>query len=270
MAMDEVEVTGAANAPTASRPGGKVAYPAGWRWPVVAGAALVAFVAVAVAVMAGSWLGGWDMAVLAEVVATRRAVLTPAAQLMTWLGSGPVLVVVGLTSAGVVGLRSRRSLLPVALLATFATSAGLVTLLKIIVGRPRPPADLVIGVPAGSDAFPSGHTTNGSVVYLLAALLLALTVTRPAVRRVLLSTGLVLALSIGWSRLYLGFHWFSDVIAGWLLAAASVSTAMTVIGRWSLPAEVARIDAPGRRSSLPRDHDRNRSGGTLATLTRLS
>lgn len=113
----------------------------------------------------------------------------------------PVAGGAGLAAAGGLWLRTGRALLPVALLSALATSAGLVTLLKIVIGRPRPPANLVIGAPARSDAFPSGHTTNGSVTYVLAALLLALTVTRPAARRAILAAALVVALLIGWSRL---------------------------------------------------------------------
>ena len=56
------------------------------------------------------------------------------------------------------------------LLGAVAATASLVTILKIALDRPRPPAELVVEVPLSSDAFPSGHTTDGSVLVLASAI----------------------------------------------------------------------------------------------------
>jgi membrane-associated phospholipid phosphatase len=67
-------------------------------------------------------------------------------------------ICLGVAAAVVLWLRSRSILLPIALLAALAATESLVTILKIALDRPRPPASLVVGVPLSDDAFPSGHT----------------------------------------------------------------------------------------------------------------
>jgi len=113
--------------------------------------------------------------------------------------------------------------LPTAVVVT----AGLVYLLKSAVSRARPPIDTLLGTPSTDFSFPSGHTTNGSVVYLLSALLMATTFERLWQRRLLRVIGGLVGLAVGLTRVYLGFHWATDVIAGWLLAAAVVSATMS-------------------------------------------
>jgi membrane-associated phospholipid phosphatase len=109
------------------------------------------------------------------------------ASAVTRLGSAKVVVWLGLAAAVILGLRSRRILLPLSLLGALAATASLVTILKIALDRPRPPAELVVGVPLSSDAFPSGHTTDGSVLVVLAASVLALMFGNVLVRRLLRS-----------------------------------------------------------------------------------
>lgn len=86
--------------------------------------------------------------------------------------------------------------------------------LKEAFGRPRP--GLVPHLdPTTSLSFPSGHATSAMLVYIMVALLV------PTQRRGLwLAGALVLAFLTGWSRIMLGVHWFSDVLAGWMLGLA--------------------------------------------------
>ncbi|WP_330703840.1 phosphatase PAP2 family protein [Novosphingobium resinovorum] len=87
--------------------------------------------------------------------------------------------------------------------------------LKALVGRARPQI-----VPhlteAGGSSFPSGHSFNAAVVYVAIALAFAAMSSRRSVRRTLVGAAMMLALVIAWSRVWLGVHWPSDVIAGWL------------------------------------------------------
>jgi hypothetical protein len=78
-----------------------------------------------------------------------------------------------------------------------AATASLVTILTIALDRPRPPADVVVGVPLSTDGFPSGHTANGSLPFVPTASMLALTFGRFLVRWLLMIGG---ALLIGSSR----------------------------------------------------------------------
>jgi undecaprenyl-diphosphatase len=168
------------------------------------------------------------------VISLRSPDLTAFASAVTRLGSASVVVWLGV-AAVILGLRSRRILLPVSLLGALAATAGLVTILKIALDRPRPPAELVVGVPLLSEAFPSGHTTDGSVLVVLAASMLALTFGNVLITRLLMISACLIALLIGCSRTYLGVHWPSDVLGGWLLAATMVSVTMALVIRALAP-----------------------------------
>jgi undecaprenyl-diphosphatase len=69
-------------------------------------------------------------------------------------------------------------------------------------------------------SFPSGHAMISAATYLTVGALLAHTQTSRAVRLYLLTLAVILTVMIGLSRLYLGVHWPSDVLAGWLFGAA--------------------------------------------------
>ena len=210
--------------------------PGHWgQWLATGAAGLVGFVVLALLLIFQTTIGELDHRLLATVISIRSPDVTAFASAVTRLGSGSVVVCLGLAAALVLGLRSRRVLLPLALLGALAAAASLVTILKIVFDRPRPPAELVVGVPLSSDAFPSGHTTSGSVLVILAAAMLGLTVGSALVRRLLIIGGCLAALLIGCSRTYLGLHWPSDVLGGWLLATVMVSVTMALVNLALIP-----------------------------------
>lgn len=101
--------------------------------------------------------------------------------------------------------------------------------LKGLFDRPRP--DVVSHlVEVHSNSFPSGHAMNAAIVYLTLGAMLARTQERRAVRIYILSVAIVLALLIGASRVYLGVHWPSDVLAGWA-AGASWALLMSLVAQ---------------------------------------
>jgi undecaprenyl-diphosphatase len=71
-----------------------------------------------------------------------------------------------------------------------------------------------------SMSFPSGHAMLSAVTYLTLGALLARSQERKSLRVYVLSVAIVLTLIIGMSRVYLGVHWPTDVLAGWCLGAA--------------------------------------------------
>jgi membrane-associated phospholipid phosphatase len=102
--------------------------------------------------------------------------------------------------------------------------AGLLPeLVKVAVGRGRPALWPSLVTVAGT-SFPSGHATAGTALYpLLGWMALR---SRPAMRVAGYGAGLAVGLYIGVGRLYLGVHWPSDVVAGWLLGVTMSACAV--------------------------------------------
>lgn len=110
------------------------------------------------------------------------------------------------------------------LFVVFAVAGGqaLVSLLKLLVNRPRP--EIVSHLAQVSTlSFPSGHATMSAVTYLTLGLLAARFLPRRATKIYVVALAVVLTFLIGVSRLYLGVHWPSDVMAGWCAGFAWAS-----------------------------------------------
>jgi membrane-associated phospholipid phosphatase len=115
------------------------------------------------------------------------------------------------------------------MLAAVEVITKLVLLAKTAIGRARPPLDGMVGAPVLDYSFPSDHTASGTVVYVLGALLLTVTETRACRGRLLVTAGWVIGDLIGASSVYLGYHWFTDVVGGRLLAAFLIGIGMVFI-----------------------------------------
>jgi len=136
----------------------------------------------------------------------------------TALGGVLTLILLTLAAAGFLLLLRQRGatlLLLVAVGGGWALSAAA----KALLSRPRP--DLV---PHGSfvhtASFPSGHSMLSAVTYLTLAVLVARTLPNRAVKVYVVAVAALLSLGVGVSRVYLGVHWPTDVLAGWAAGAA--------------------------------------------------
>ncbi|WP_406509676.1 phosphatase PAP2 family protein [Streptomyces sp. NBC_00212] len=105
--------------------------------------------------------------------------------------------------------------------------------LKAAVDRDRPrwpdPVDS-----AGYAAFPSGHALSVTVAFGLLVWLLALHGAGRRTRTAVPAIGVVSALGVGFTRLFLGVHWLSDVVGGWLIGVAVVTLSAAAHQRWAL------------------------------------
>jgi membrane-associated phospholipid phosphatase len=108
-----------------------------------------------------------------------------------------------------------------------------------IISRARPPVADWAGA-AGGASFPSGHTTAATLVALSCAWALAGRAKPGWPRRAVWAGAAAYAVTVGWSRVWLGVHWPTDVAAGWLFGAAWTAGCIAAI---TLPAAAA-----GRRS----------------------
>jgi membrane-associated phospholipid phosphatase len=122
----------------------------------------------------------------------------------------------------------RRSWTPVLLITAAATGSLLMTIAgKQLIGRTRPP--LVDAVPPYeySPSFPSGHTLNALVIAGIIAYVLLLRQHSRRTRTLTIILAAAFALTIGISRVFLGHHWFTDVLAAWLLGLAWLAIVIT-------------------------------------------
>lgn len=106
-------------------------------------------------------------------------------------------------------------LLPLGLAGGVLLSEGL----KAVFERQRPPASMQ-AVETINASFPSGHALLSTVFYLTVAVMLTRAFQRRREKVFVLGVGIVMALLIGLTRIYLGAHWASDVFAGWAVGAA--------------------------------------------------
>jgi membrane-associated phospholipid phosphatase len=141
---------------------------------------------------------------------------------------GPVgMPIVAVVAILVLALR-RRSWTPVILIAATGIGSLLMTLAgKDIIGRHRPPLSDAVPPYEYSPSFPSGHTLNAVAVVGIIAYLLILRRHRTRSRVLIVVAMVVFALAVGCSRVFLGAHWFTDVLAGWILGAAWLALVIT-------------------------------------------
>ncbi|RYH00161.1 MAG: phosphatase PAP2 family protein [Alphaproteobacteria bacterium] len=90
--------------------------------------------------------------------------------------------------------------------------------LKMLFDRPRPDVEAATRVFTAS--FPSGHATVSAVVYLTLGLLLAEAMTNRPLKAYFIGLGVFITAAIGLSRVYMGVHYPTDVLAGWSLGLA--------------------------------------------------
>ena len=148
---------------------------------------------------------------------------------VTAFGGFGVLVFVTLAAAGYLWLSGRRRSM---LLLIVAVGGGqmLSTLFKRGFDRPRPdlvPHEAIVY----TASFPSGHAMMAAVTYLTLGAMLARVQPTRALRAYVLALAAIVTVAVGISRVYLGVHWPTDVLAGWTAGAAWALACWTV-ARW--------------------------------------
>lgn len=172
------------------------------------------------AITTSDGVAGLDEPLLEDLMGVRTPVMNTVLTAVTDTAGKvgmPVIAVVAMVALAV----RRRSWTPVVLIAVTGTvSIALTVVGKELIGRVRPPHSDAVPPLELSDSFPSGHTLNAVAVIGVIAYLLAL---RRSSRRARLALAIGAGgyvLLIGFSRVYLGHHWFTDVLAGLVLGLA--------------------------------------------------
>ncbi|WP_374468811.1 phosphatase PAP2 family protein [Phenylobacterium sp.] len=158
---------------------------------------------------------------------------------ITALGGFTVLTIVTVVAA-MAFLFHRKRLHAAVLVGAVVLAQVSNSLAKALVDRPRP--DLVShGSYVYSASFPSGHSALSAATYLTLAMLVASLETRRRAKFTAYALAVLIVVSVGLSRVYLGVHWPSDVLGGWVFGAA-----------WSLLAWLVLLRL-GARPATPTD-----------------
>ena len=171
-----------------------------------------------------------DAPIVSCIALDRAGWLTAAMRQITRLGSDaflwPVIIIAGSILRNQTG--SWRPLLILVAMAVGAVSIE--KILKLAIARPRPPVTWM-AVSASGWSFPSGHATHSAAVYGGAACLTTrLRAFGQRTQMVLWGLAAALSFLVGASRVYLGVHWPTDVVGGWILAAGWLCVVLLITG----------------------------------------
>lgn len=158
---------------------------------------------------------------------------------ITSLGSFAVIILVSLAVIGYLLIDGKRASAVFVLIA-IGGGIALSELLKALFGRPRPDSVAHL-VDVNSLSFPSGHAMLSATTFLTLGALLARAQHRRKLKVYLITLAILLTLLVGASRIYLGVHWPTDVLAGWCAGAS------WAIGCWLLESWLqkrGRIERP--------------------------
>jgi membrane-associated phospholipid phosphatase len=198
-----------------------------------------------VMVRSNTGLVRYDVAVANWGARHADVVSTDIIRTITWLGS--TIVAVGL--AVVVGIfvyrRTRQASVFLFLIVVVGGQNLIANLIKFAMDRARPAIGQLAGFSGSS--FPSGHTTTAAACYAAFALLLGIG-RKPTERAVLFGVAAAIAVAVGCSRILLGVHWFTDVLAG-----LALGWAWFAIGAIAFGGRLMVFGAPAER---PRPRER--------------
>ncbi|MCO1661007.1 phosphatase PAP2 family protein [Pseudonocardia humida] len=237
--------------PPPDRPVGPREHPAGLDHPLGAPAPLprrplygvLALALGAVAAVSSAFVGvgpaAVDQLVLGQAIDARSGPLTAIAVAVTEVGSTATMGVLAALVTLVLLVRSRPY--DALFVAVTAVGASLVfSGLKRLLDRARPPLDDQL-VGAANESLPSGHATMA--VAVIGSLVVLAWVGQSAATRVAMVVGAALWVgAVGLTRVYLGVHWFSDVLAGWLVGGAWLALCAMV---WATASARRRATADG-------------------------
>ena len=197
-----------------------------WRWAAPVALALVAVLGALATIRRGELLF-WDRAITDLCVSLRSAWIDHLALGISRLGSTPVVLAAGVVGALVAARRCRH--VAAVMLLVVATRPPLEWLVKELVGRPRPAgARLVNGT---GFSYPSGHVLAAAATWGFVPLIAGLYIHRRWLWWTISGLAWSLIALMAWSRVWLGVHWTTDVLASLLLSVVALAAAEVLIDR---------------------------------------
>ncbi len=191
-------------------------------------ALLAAFITYQVGVVHGTEPLGIDLTLQQAFINMRVNILTPFMKAVTHSTDTITIVIL---CAALVLLPATRLRIGLPLTAAALVNMGTYKAMKHIFLRARPDAVYHL-VEQGGYAFPSGHSATSMLVYGLLFYLIGKYCHNQKLKVLLQAVCGILVLTVGPSRLYVGVHWATDVLAGWCVGAAVLMAAVYLIERF--------------------------------------
>ena len=181
-------------------------------------------------VVHSSAVSAFDYDVTAWVVAHRSAQLNAVMKTMTWLGTWVALAAGAILMGALVFLRRLPVVAAVLAILAWGGEALGVSLAKNVVQRVRPPKDIWL-MNARGWSWPSGHAATAAVVFAVLAIVVTYLNGRSAVTWLAWIVAISLIAATGFSRIELGVHWTTDVLASFIFVAAWLVVMWATLGR---------------------------------------
>jgi membrane-associated phospholipid phosphatase len=179
------------------------------------------------AVTESEGVAGLDMPILTEAMRLRSPVLDGVITGYTDI-AGPIgMPIIAIAVLLLLSIRRRSWTPAILIVAAGAGSLAMTIAGKDIIGRVRPPLADAVPPYEFSPSFPSGHTLNAVVIAGIVAYLIILRRTTTHGRVIPIVVAALFALTVGLSRVFLGHHWFTDVLAAWVLGIAWLAILIT-------------------------------------------
>lgn len=182
---------------------------------------LVLFLIIGIFVLSGK-SNDFDIMMQTEIFSMRNASLSKIMKNITLLGSWQIIVLI----SAMILVKTRKKGLTIA--SVTAISTMIYKIVKELFGRERPDISLHL-INQGGLSFPSGHAMNGIVFYGLIIYILYKNEKEDKKVIFLSSIIILIIFLIGFSRIYLGVHYPTDVLAGWCLGFAYLNAAIYII-----------------------------------------